>query len=193
MNDIAEISSRLREKLNSEIEADERIVWADMPIPRFFTPGSLYQFLFAIPWTAFAIYWTCAATRFKIPDFNEAFDFFPLFGLIFVFVGLGMLSSPFRQFRKAFKTVYAVTNKRAIIIEIGWSTTTRSFPPETLQDISRKEKRNGTGDIFFSPPPERGFFAPSIQRGQIQPIIGFLGIRNPKDVEKMLRKLVSKS
>ncbi len=144
------IPRRLQEKVDHELESGERIVWIDMPIPRFFTPAATGAFLFGIPWTAFAVFWMCGASGFKIPDFREGFDLFPLFGIPFVLIGFGMLSSPLWAYRKTFKTVYVITDRRAITFDGGWSTTIRSHPPEKLQEIYRKEKRDGSGDVIIA-------------------------------------------
>jgi hypothetical protein len=41
---------------------------------------------------------------------------FPLFGVPFVLIGLGMLAAPYWMRRKAQNTVYALTDKRALIL-----------------------------------------------------------------------------
>ena len=58
---------------------------------------------------------------------------FPLFGLPFVMVGVGMLSSPFWLRRRAKRTCYALTDRRAILWEAGWfgSVEVRSYGPGT--------------------------------------------------------------
>lgn len=178
------IPRNLRAKVDSELEAGERVQWIDMPIPRYFTPASTGAFLFAIPWTAFAILWMCGAAGFKIPDFKEGFDLFPLFGVPFVLIGLGMLSSPFWAYRKSFKTVYVITDRRAITFDGGWSTTIRSYPPEKLADIFRKEKKDGSGDVIIS----RRAWRDSDGDRQSEDL-GFLRIPNPKQIESMLKQL----
>ena len=179
----------LQETVDREIESGERIEWIDMPIPRFFTPVATGAFLFAIPWTAFAIFWICGASGFRLPDFSKSgFSFFPFFGVPFVLIGLAMLSSPLWAYRKAFKTVYVITNKRAITFDGGWSTTIRSYPPGKLQDLYRKEKRDGSGDVIIS----RRAWRDSEGDRQAEEL-GFLRIRNPKEIEQMLRKLAGQA
>ncbi len=96
----------LQEKVARELETGEKVEWIDMPVPRFFTPFSTSAFLFAIPWTAFAIFWVCGASGFKIPDFSQGFDLFPLFGVPFILVGLGMLSSPLWAIQKSLQDAF---------------------------------------------------------------------------------------
>lgn len=174
----------LRDQVDRELERGERVQWIGMPRARFFTPGSTVAFLFAIPWTAFAVFWVCAASGFKIPDFSEGVGFFPLFGLPFVLIGLGMLSVPLWAYRKALKTVYAITDRRAITFEGGRSTTIRSYPPDKLQDVYRKERRDGSGDVVFA---RRAWRDSDGDRRSEE--LGFLRIPNPKEVEDLLDHL----
>ena len=180
-----EIPRQLREAVDREIESGEKVEWMDMPIPRFFTPAATAAFLFAIPWTAFAIFWICGASGFKMPDFGKgAFSFFPLFGVPFVLMGLAMLSSPLWAYKKSFKTVYVITNRRALTFDGGWSTTIRSYAPEKLHDIYRREKRDGSGDVIIARDAWRD------SEGDRQPVeLGFFRIRNPKEIEQMLKAL----
>ena len=177
----------LQALVDRELEPGERVVWYDMPIPRFFTPLTLGTFLFAIPWTAFAIFWVMGASGFKMPDFSEGINFFPLFGVPFVLVGFGMLSTPFWFYRKAFRTLYVITDRRAITFIGGRSTTIRSYPPNRLQEIYRKERRDGSGDVVIA------LKARHDSDGDRQSEeLGFLRIRNPKEVEQMLKQLAQK-
>ncbi len=177
------IPRHLREKVKRELSG-EMIRWIDMPIPRFFTLASTSAFLFAIPWTTFAIFWVCAASGCQIPDFKNGLDLFPLFGVPFILIGIGMLSSPLYVYWKALTTVYVITNKRAITFDGGWSTTIQSYFPENLKEIYRKERRNGTGDVIIT----RRSWRDSDDRQQIEEL-GFWRIKNPKNVEQMLKTL----
>lgn len=160
--------------------------WIGRPIPRFFGAKSTSIFLFAIPWTAFAVFWMCGAAGFRIPDFQEGFGFFPLFGAPFVLVGLGMMSYPLWFYRSSLKTVYVVTDRRAITFQGAWSTTIRSYLPAQLTHTFRRERRDGSGDVVIS---ER---SPGDSDGN-RPFdeLGFFQIPNPREVEKMLKELAA--
>ena len=187
MNQTGVIPRELDDKVKRELESGERILWMEQPIPRYFTAMSTGAFLFAIPWTAFAVFWMCGASGFKMPDFSKGgFSFFPLFGLPFFLIGIGMLSSPLWSYRKAFKTVYVITDRRAITFDAGWTTTIRSYPPDRLQNIHRKEKRDCSGDVVLGQRVWSGS-----EGGQQSQDLGFLNIRDPKTVEQMLRKLAA--
>ncbi len=175
----------LQDKVDRELESGERVLWMAQPVPRCFTLMSTTAVLFAIPWTAFAVFWICGAAGFKLPDFNKGgFAFFPLFGVPFVLIGLGMLSTPFWTYCLALKTVYVVTERRAITFDGGWSTTIRSHLPDQLQNIYRKERSDGTGDVILG----QQIWSDS-DGGRRTTDVGFLNIRDPKTVEQVLRKV----
>lgn len=179
------ISHELQTKVNNELKPDEVIRWIEKPIPAFFGPKSTGAFLFAIPWTAFALFWICGAAGFQIPDFNEGADLFPLFGLPFVLIGLCMLSSPLWNYLKTSNTVYAITNQRAIIVEVGISSTkTYTYTQEQLGHIYRKEKRDGSGDVLFA----KRTWKDSDGDKQTEEV-GFIKIAKPREAEEMLSLL----
>jgi hypothetical protein len=183
------VSFDLQDKVDRELESGERVVWMDQPVPRYFTAGSISAFLFAIPWTAFAVFWMYGAAGFKVPDFTKGPEaLFPLFGLPFVLIGLAMLSTPYWTFLKALRTVYVITDRRAILFEGGWSTTIRSFFPQQLRDIYRKERRNGSGDVILGRQIGTDSDGDKHSTG-----VGFLNVRDAKGVEAMLRSLASQA
>lgn len=182
------ISRELEAKIDRELEAGERVVWKGKPIPRFFTPSSTGAFLFALPWTAFAIVWMLGAAEFKMPDFNEGKDLFPLFGVPFLLIGLGMLSSPFWAYWRSLKTVYVITEKRALTFDGGvFTTTIRSYAPHKLQDLFRREKSNGTGDVLIDRRDWR-----DTDGDQQTEELGFLRLENPKEIEALLKELAKR-
>lgn len=180
------VSRTLSTTVARELHPGETIVWMDMPVPRYFTPASTSAFLFAIPWTAFALFWICGAAGFKFPDFTTGVDLFPLFGIPFVLIGIGMLSSPLWAYRKATRTVYVITDKRAITFEGGRTMTIRSYPPDTLHEIFREERNDGSGDVVIT----QRVWRDSDGDTRSEPL-GFLRVRRPKEVEAMLQKLAS--
>jgi hypothetical protein len=182
------IPKDFRRKIDSELQPGEFIRWIEQPVPRFFTADTIGSILFGIPWTGFALFWMWGALGFKVPDPREGLQpqhLFALFGVPIVLVGFRMLASPIWVWQAARKTVYLVTDKRAISIQGGWSTTIRSYLPDQLKDIYRKERADGTGDVIIAIRQWKD--SDGDQRSQE---IGFLGVRNPRAVENMLKQLV---
>lgn len=181
------IPKELRRKIENELQPGELIRWVGQPIPHFFTAASIGSVLFGIPWTSFAIFWMWGASGFKLPDLREGLQsqhLFALFVVPFVLIGFGMLSSPIWVWQAARKTVYLVTDKRAISIQGGRSTTIRSYLPDQLKDIYRKERADGTGDVIIS--IRRWKDSDGNNRNEE---IGFLGVRNSREVENILKQL----
>lgn len=174
----------LQELIERELERDEKIVWSALPKPRYFSGPAAGAFLFGIPWTAFSVFWVAGAAGFKIPQFNQAQDLFPLFGIPFILVGIGMLSAPLWAYQSQLSTVYLITNRRAITIDGGRTSTIRSYLPENLTDIFRREHKDGTGDVIIT----RTAWKDSDGDKQIQDL-GFLRIPNAKSVETLLKSM----
>jgi hypothetical protein len=177
-----DIPPKLQARVNLELKPLETIRWIDQPVPRYFTPKAKVAFLFSIPWTAFALVWTIAAAVPSVED--GGFGVMALFGIPFILVGLGLLSSPLWAYRRALKTIYVITNQRAITFDGGRSTTITSYPPEKLQDVYRNENTDGTGDVVIL----KRDWQDSKDRHQTEEL-GFLHIRDPKKAEQILKKL----
>lgn len=171
------------QEIQKELNHGEVMKWSGCPNPRAFAASSLAIFLFAIPWTAFSIFWIAAASGFQIPDFNNGFDFFPLFGLPFLFIGIGMLSSPIFKYLKAKKTVYVITNQRAFELYCGRLKKVKSYAPKEIGRIERTEKKDGSGNLYFAKEQMR------TNHGSREIKLGFLGINDVKIAESRINRL----
>ncbi len=186
------LSAEMDERVRSELRDGERLVWTGQPRPSRFAKGALPIVLFGIPWTALAIVWMAAASGLLFGGGNGgmgAFNLiFPLFGLPFVLIGFGMLSAPYWMRRKARRTCYALTDRRAILWEAGWrgSVTVRSYSPADLTRIRRVEYPNGDGDLIFDEFVTVGTNSKGHRTTHTQQH-GFVGIPNVRTVEDLLR------
>ncbi len=182
------IPSKLQGVVTRELEPGEKVVWSGAPKPRFFSGRTLTTFLFAIPWTAFSMFWIAGAAGFKIPQFNSPVDLFPLFGVPFFLIGIGMFLSPLFTYRNSLRTAYIITDRRAITIDGGRSQTIRSYTPEKLSDIFRREHSDGTGDIIIS----QNAWKDADGDKQTQEM-GFFRVHNAKTAESMLNQLAARA
>jgi hypothetical protein len=115
--------------------------------------------LFAVPFTGFAVFWMAAASGMLFGPHVQrapapgAFQFFPLFGIPFLLIGLGMLLSPLTYKRWARQnTRYAVTSKRVLVLK---TKPTRSLQGMLIRDIPNVDKSvrpNGVGTVNFGNP-----------------------------------------
>ncbi|MBT8389756.1 MAG: hypothetical protein HKM91_04380 [Altererythrobacter sp.] len=135
--------------LSREMRSGERVVWQGRQIARVASSGFGIYF-FAIPWTAFALFWTAMASwgASEMQSGTGALSWaFPLFGVPFILVGLGMLSAPFLPLFNKGKVLFAVTNQRLIRIRLGRKLVTKSVPARRIGPVERSENRDGIGSL----------------------------------------------
>jgi hypothetical protein len=184
-----ELDARVR----GELQNNERLLWVGQPRPGRFARQAWPIVLFGIPWTAFALFWMVAASG-MLFGANQGGGpgaigiIFPLFGLPFMLIGLVMLSSPYWLRRKALRTCYGLTDRRAILWEAGWrgSVEVRSYEPKKLTQIRRVEYADGCGDLIFEVILTFGLHRTHRITG-LTPH-GFIGIANVREIEMLLRK-----
>jgi hypothetical protein len=185
-----ELSDELRAHVESELTSQEQVVWVQQPVPWLIARGTLPILLVGIPFTAFALVWMGLAI-FGVGQAANAGPmwFFPFFGLPFVFVGLGMFSAPYWALRSAKRTVYVLTTQRAMLLKGGWnSINVRSFEPAALTSLNRKQRPDGSGDLIFAQEWRPGNHGHSTSRN-----VGFLGVRDVKHVEDLVRTLTQQA
>jgi hypothetical protein len=183
-------------RVRSELREGEVLLWVGQPRPGRFARSAIPLVLFGIPWTAFSVFWIAGASGLLFggfqggrPGFGGFFACFPLFGVPFVLVGLGMLTSPYWLRRLAKRTCYALTDRRAILWQAGWfgSIEVRSYGPELLTKIGRTEHRDGSGDLVFEEIMSIGRDSDAHRITRLTQR-GFLAIDKVRAVEELLRK-----
>ena len=185
------ISKHMQKLLERELRLGERVVWSQQPRPAALVRKSLTTFLFGIPFFAFAVFWTYGASG----GFDHSStrrgswpQWFPLlWGGMFIVVGAGFQLSPLWAYWKALRTVYAITDQRAILIFAPWKRTVFSFVDQQLLEIHRVEDDSGRGDIVFHRQARSG------KRGDYYYDTGFLGIDDVREAEDKLRELYEKT
>lgn len=134
--------------LQRELRGGERVLWRGQPLARVSWSG-LAIWLFAVPWTAFSLFWTAMAWA-GAQSFADAGPLgyaFPLFGTPFIAVGLGMLSLPFLPLFGASRTLFAVTDQRLVRLYLGPRLWTKSVDGGRIGQIDRTERRDGSGTL----------------------------------------------
>jgi hypothetical protein len=153
MSTIATLPRHMREAVASEF-AGERILWLGQPSPARTLLVALPIWLFAVPWTAFALGWEYMALAGWLsgkPSPSGTHTImgiaFPLFGLPFVLVGLGMMSAPFLAWREARRTVHVIGERRLVTMTIGGKISVKSHPTAAIVRTERSERRGGSGTL----------------------------------------------
>ena len=136
--------------LERELQPGERLLWSGEQLARI-NAGAFGIWLFAVPWTAFALFWMAMAGIGAQATQGSAGVFawaFPLFGLPFVLIGLAMLAAPFASLFGAHRVLFAVTDRRVLRIALfGKRLWTRWVERERVGEISRNERPDGSGSL----------------------------------------------
>jgi hypothetical protein len=118
--------SDAQQRAQSELQSGESLYWTGTADPRRAALMAFPASLFGIPFAGFALFWissayhaTSAMSRSSSNSFTRGFAIFPLFGLPFLLIGLGVILTPLWVYLKGLSTVYAVTNQRVMIITGG--------------------------------------------------------------------------
>jgi hypothetical protein len=139
----------------------EKMLWAEKPDHRIKAILSFGIWIFAIPWTAFALFWESMVAGplilhwlgydvgGRMPAGNIAFGMIAMsvFGLPFILIGIGMLLTPFWTIRKAGQTFYVLTNRRLAHLQAGRTIQITSILPSEIISTSRKEAPDGRGTL----------------------------------------------
>lgn len=139
----------------------ETLVWAEKPDQRIKAYLSFGIWIFAVPWTAFALFWEGMVAgplilhwlgydvSGKMPTgFGQlGMVAMALFGLPFIIIGIGMLLTPFWTIQKSRKTLYVLTNKRLAHLQSGRHIQITNIHPHEIVSTSRKEAPDGRGTV----------------------------------------------
>lgn len=176
----------------SALEAGEAILWTGRPRSlRRLVMRTVPKALFGLGFLAFTILWMAMVVQGEHNNWDkgravEPFEFHnvliaKLVGLWMIPPGLGLLTWPLRTWTRLKGTCYALTDRRAIISEPGLlgRPRIRRYTADSLRLMRMEEHEEGTGDLIFESPPNRvGIARP----------VGFLGIEEAREVEKLVRR-----
>ncbi len=153
----------LSAQLRAELERGERLLWTAQPIAARAMRAAFVLYIFAIPWTAFSLFWEAMALSPWLAlrgqedptgGIQTAVGIvFPLFGLPFIAIGFWMLAKPFVAAAKARRTIYGLTDRRAVIAVFGEGKASEieSYGYEKMgPEMERKERADGSGSLYFA-------------------------------------------
>lgn len=135
----------------------ELIRWTGRPSAKQALLWSMLIWLFAIPWTAFSLFWEgMVLAPFitgapQVPGANwgkVGMGVAVLFGLPFVLIGIGMMAAPFFIWRRAKAVVYVITDKRLLTVEAySGHAKVKTLWPDRIVSIERTERADGSGTL----------------------------------------------
>ena len=144
-------------RAQSELQSGESLYWTGTADPRRLALTALPASIFGIPFAGFALFWisqayhaTSAMSKSSNNAFTNGFKVFPLFGLPFLLIGLGVILAPLWAFLKGGNTVYAVTNQRVMVITGGGNRSVKSCTSADIVSVEHRERPDGSGDIVIT-------------------------------------------
>ncbi len=180
------LDPEMQRRVQAELKPGEFLKWSAQPDPKRYAKSGMLIWIFFIPWTAFALFWMAAASGFQMPSFDHGWSFFPLFGLPFVLIGIGGLSSPLWKRNEAKFMVYAITDQRAFIIQGKKTIKVLTYSPSDINAIERSERKDGSGDLFFHSRTRRD------SDGDMQTDRhGFIAVSNVRHVHGLIEELAA--
>ena len=182
------------QRLQGELRDGEHLLWAGRPRIPFLVWSALPVSIFGLFFGGFALFWIIGAatvTRSVPSEVGGGFGLFsllfPLFGLPFLLVGLGLILSPWLAKLRLKKTFYGVTDQRAILLEpSGFSgVETRFYPLADLERMVRTQKADGSGDLVFEEETQSYRRKGRSRTRHVRH--GFMGIEEVRRVEDLIR------
>jgi hypothetical protein len=187
MSTVNDLPRWMRDAVTKEFQG-EAILWAGRPSASRTFLVSLLIWPFAIPWTAFSLGWMWMALGGWLsgkPSPSTTHTImgvvFPLFGLPFVLVGLGMMAAPFLAWRWARKTVHVIGDKRIVSLTVGRKLKVKTYPIGTVVRTERTESRNGSGTLKVVTGVKRDSDGDKVETTEV-----FYGIPDVRKVERLL-------
>jgi hypothetical protein len=181
--------------IEARLSPDERLMWVGRPDPaKFFTEvarACLLQLALAalfVPVFLFVIF------RFSV----AAGTVMPMILFVGGVIGFFLISSPWRYPERVSQTIYAITDRRALVHEgVGWSllwldalpnlyNPLCSFDARQVRARRRIERYQGRVDLVFGGEGHDYFTGKGQIRDWVQ--VGFLGLTDVDEVDVLLEK-----
>jgi hypothetical protein len=177
-------------RAQSELQPGESLNWTGVADPARAAVTALPAALFGIPFAGFAAFWINTAYHGTHAmnksgnSFAGAFSLFPLFGIPFLLVGLGIILAPLWAYLKGRTTVYAVTNQRVMIISGSGTRSVKSCTPADIVSVDHRERADGSGDVLI-----RTNAVTRTNNSLSQVTVGLFGVSNVKEVARQVMNL----
>jgi hypothetical protein len=168
----------------AEMASGETLIWAETSLPgharRRIFPLSLLGWLFL----ALSLAWMSRAAGTSI--------WLLIMGLPFVAISLGFAALPWWWPALSRRTVYAISDRRLLIIRDLMKRRVTSYGPDDIDVVERRERRDGSGDVIFRREEFRKLRHHSdraSKRRTGEREIGFFGVPHVRRVEEAILTL----
>ena len=168
------IDAAASEYLKSQIESDEKVLWSG-------TTDVAGRRKRLIPVVISCLFMLLLCSGFMA--LNNPSPWLPIGLAVVVFLGIPIFVV-WRQTDHLKRTLYALTDKRALMLSVGKPKRTESYPPEKIEILETVGRPGGRGDLFFTKLRGRAAGAPGRRTSYKH---GFLSIRDVKQVAALMR------
>lgn len=171
------VPEELVDRVVAELGPNEQLVWAARPRADLMLRSAYFLVPFGILFTGIATVWIAIALVLT-------FGILAPCGVPFIAVGIGLILSPIWLRAIARKTVYALTDQRAIVFQprVFGRTNVQSFAAAGLGQMARRERSDGSGDLIFE------IRTTGYGENTRTENYGFLAIDDVKGVEGLVRQ-----
>ena len=138
---VSSVSPQMQAYLDTQIEADEQVLWAG-------TTNVFGRMKRLIPFVILCLFmmFFCSGLFFLMDNPSRL-----LLALLSLLTWAGIPAVvAWGQSNHLRRTLYAITDRRVLIMSVGKPRRTESYPPEKLEFIRPVSKKEGRGDIFFT-------------------------------------------
>jgi len=177
------LPARLAEGLAAELQPGERVVWCAQPRPDLFVRNILLVSLLL----GVGMVTTLPLFLIFLRDLLRESRLVVTALLLAEVPAVGVaIALPLALRRRARRTAYVVTDRRAILLTRGLRRRVLSFGPEQLRHMHVKRRPDGCGDIFFTHD-----FRTTRRHGVTWAGVGFVAIDNVVAVHRLLKDLAA--
>ncbi len=177
------IPEALKQQVERELLAGERLLWAGQPAPVRFALRKNPELSMVWSRVITGIMLTLTVLMFIFSGVtNSASAVWLATALLVLTVIAAVVSDLLERYRQARRTVYAVTDRRAFTYSPRGI---RSHMPDDLKTIKRVNHTRQMGDVIFGHQSRRRMIWLFMSIREVEPI-GFFNVRYPEQLEALL-------
>lgn len=168
----------------ARLEPDENVLWLGRPAPHVFMLRGSMSAMYGACWAILGSFWYKGSGGVGHNTvFTGWWSVLPLVTVPFILAGLSFFLYPMRLGARARRTWYAVTDRRAFIVEIrkGRPAQVRLFAPAELGAPELRSRFDGLDDLLLT--------RRALEHPHLTPRLedGFFGVRNGAGAVKALQ------
>lgn len=178
-------------RAQSELQSGESLLWSGTVNPARAALSALPASFFGILFAGFALFWMNMASRgtHAVPRTHNpaatGVSVFPLFGLPFLLIGLAIVFVPLWTYLKGRNAVYAVTNRRVMVIRGDARRAVKSITPSDIVEVNHRERPDSSGDVLI----RTNAVVHTNNNMASQVTVGLYGVPNVREVVQLVLNL----